>query len=255
MTASDGDDVPGFAFVHDHNGDNGIEPFGFDRRNVVGDENLARGDVVALADVGREAFALQLDGVQTQVDQNADVIRGHDDVGVRKQLQDLAADRSNSVDHPARRVDCGAVSHHALGEHGVGDVLKRNRTPPDRGEDWRLAHCRDSFVRSVRTNNTSVPERRSQLHWFSSKLPLSFGGGRCLRQRRITGNERHDETSRGAQKVGSAHSRLRPIAAAGQEPHAADCGAAGGGNPAPIGPGRPAGQNSRLRSSGRSSKR
>ena len=50
---------------------------------IVGDDDLARGDVVALADVGREALALQRDGVQTEVDQDADVVRGHDDVGVR----------------------------------------------------------------------------------------------------------------------------------------------------------------------------
>ncbi len=69
-------DVARFAFVHDHNGDNGIESLGLDRRDVVGDDELARGDVVALADVGREALALQLDGVQTEVDQNADVVAG-----------------------------------------------------------------------------------------------------------------------------------------------------------------------------------
>ena len=113
-------DVLGFAFVHDHNGDNGIESLGLDRRDVVGDDELARGDVVTLADVGREAFALQRDGVQTQVHQNAHVVRGHDDVGVRHQFQELAADRGDRVDHPARRVDGGAVAHHALGEHGSG---------------------------------------------------------------------------------------------------------------------------------------
>ena len=70
-----------------------------------------------------------------EVDQDAHVVRRHDDVGVRQQLQDLAADRSDGVDYPARRVDGGTVAHHALGEDWVGDVLQRNRTPRDRGED------------------------------------------------------------------------------------------------------------------------
>ena len=133
VTASEGMTLPGFAFVHDHNGDNGIESLGLDRRDVVGDDDLARGDVVALADVGREALALQLDGVQPEVDQNADVVRRHDDVGVRHQLQELAADRSDGVDHPARRVDGGAVADHALGEDGVGDVLQAEPHAPRPG--------------------------------------------------------------------------------------------------------------------------
>ena len=56
----------GFAFVHDDNGHDGIEPLGLDRRDVVGDDDLAGGDVVALADVGGEALALQRDGVQAR---------------------------------------------------------------------------------------------------------------------------------------------------------------------------------------------
>ncbi len=35
----------------------------------------------------------------------------------------------------ARRVDGGAVSDHARGEHGVGDVREQDRTPGDRGEN------------------------------------------------------------------------------------------------------------------------
>ena len=102
---------------------------------------MARGDVVALADVGREALALQRDGVQTQVDQDAHVVRGHDDVGVRQQFQQLAADRGDGVDDPARRVDGGAVAHHALREHGVGNVLERNCAPRDRGEDGSVSRA------------------------------------------------------------------------------------------------------------------
>ena len=135
VTASDGITFSGYAFVHDHNGDNRIEPLGLDRRDVVGDDDLARGDVVALTDVGREAFAVQCDGVQTQVDKNAHVIRGHHDVGVWHQFQELAAHRSDRVDHSARRVDCGAVADHALREHGVRDILEQNRAPSDRGEN------------------------------------------------------------------------------------------------------------------------
>ena len=168
MTASDRNDIPRFTFIHDHNGDNGIEPLGLDRRDVVGDDDLARGDVVALADVGGEAFAVQPDGVQTQVDENAHVVGGHDDVGVRDQLQDLAADRGDGLDHPARRVDCGAVADHALGEHRVGDVLKRNRTPADRGEDWRRGHGRDSFA------GAHQQYERGRKTVSSSGFPLSF---------------------------------------------------------------------------------
>ena len=93
-------DVAGLALVHDHDGDDRIEPLGHDRRDVVGDDALARGHLVALADVRGEALALQRDGVQTEVDQDADVVGGHDDVGVRQQLQELAADRGDAPRRP-----------------------------------------------------------------------------------------------------------------------------------------------------------
>ena len=57
-------------------------------------------DVVALGGVRREALALQGDGVQSEVDQHADVVRSHHDVGVRHQFQELAADRGDGVDNP-----------------------------------------------------------------------------------------------------------------------------------------------------------
>ena len=57
-------------------------------------------DVVALAGVRGEALALQRDGVQSEVDQDADIVRGQHDVGVRHQFQELAADRCDGVDTP-----------------------------------------------------------------------------------------------------------------------------------------------------------
>jgi hypothetical protein len=164
MTASAGTTFPGSrssmtAFVHDHYGDNGIEAFGFDQRDVVGDDDLSSDDLVALVDVGGETFALQRDGVQTQVHQNSHIVRGHDDVGVRHQFQKLAADRSDRLDHTAGRVDRGAVAHHALREDGIGNVRKRNRPPRDRGQHWRRTH--DGPPLLVRTHNTSVPERQA----------------------------------------------------------------------------------------------
>ena len=45
----------------------------------------------------------------------------------------------------------------------------------------------------VRTNNTSVP-KDGLVFEVSSKLPLSFGGGRQVRQREGLGDERYDET-------------------------------------------------------------
>ena len=182
-TASDGMTLPGFAFIHDHNRNNGIKSLCLYRRDIVGDDDLAGGDVVALADVGREAFALQLDGVQTEVDQDTDVLRGHDDVGVWHELQDLAADRGDSVDHPARRVDGGAVAHHALGEDGVGDVLQAE-------PHARATGARTGVVLTVvtpllvRINNTSVPESRS--HFGGSRLSFrsaSAAGDVCGRGR------------------------------------------------------------------------
>ena len=133
VTASDGTTFPDSRSSMTTTGDNGIEPLGHDGGDVVGDDQLARGDLVALADVGREALALQRDGVQSQVDQHAHVVGRHDDVGVRHQLQQLAADRSDRLDHPARRIDRGAVAHHALGEHGVGHVAEAERHAPRRG--------------------------------------------------------------------------------------------------------------------------
>ena len=110
-----------------------------------------------------------------EVDEYADVVGRHDDVGVRHQFQQLAADRGDRLDHPARRVDRGAVAHHALGEHWVGNVLEPNRTPRDRGENLRRAHV---GLLVVRTNNTSVAAKTVlDFARFSSKLPLSFGGG------------------------------------------------------------------------------
>ena len=156
------------------------------------------------------------------------------------QLQELAADRGDRVDHPARRVDRGAVAHHALGEHRVGDVLERNRAPRDRGEDRRLAHCR--LLCSCAPTIRACPQ--DGLNFARSRLSFrSASAAGRLRQRRVTGNERHGETSRGNGKVGSAHSRLRAVAAAGQEPHAADRGAARGRHPAAAGPARPAGRD------------
>jgi len=74
-------------------------------------------------------LAVKTDGVQTQVDQNAHIVRGHHDVSMRQQLQDLAADRSDRVDDPARRIDCRAVAHHAWEKHRVRHIMQRNGTP------------------------------------------------------------------------------------------------------------------------------
>ena len=129
----DGNHVAGFAFVHDHHGHDRIEPGRLDRRHVVGDDDLTRGDVVTLADVGGEARAAQRHGVQSEVHQDAHVVRRHDDVGMREQLQHLAADRRDGVDDPAGRVDRGAVADHALGEHRDRAHPRAQRRAPRRG--------------------------------------------------------------------------------------------------------------------------
>jgi len=58
-------------------------------------DRRARRDLVALGGKQREALALELDGVDAQVHQNATTVLGYDDKGVRVQLHDPPADRGD----------------------------------------------------------------------------------------------------------------------------------------------------------------
>ncbi len=163
---------------------------------------------------------------------------GHDDVGVRQQLEDPAADGRDRVDDGSRRIDCCSVPDHALGEHGIGDIAEGDSAPLDRREDGRAAHqrlLRLGWSKNRDSSRAAVAETPSHALRFWSKLPLSCDKGRSA------GYERGSQRGRGTTEIGTENPRLRAVAAARQEPDAADRSSAGGGHPAAARPGRPAG--------------
>src|ERR1700704_5481712 len=85
---------------------------------------------------------------------------------------------------------------------GSGTSCSGTARPPTGARTGVVLTVVTPYVRSVRTNNTSVRERRSHVHGFSSKLPLSFGGGRRLRQRRAPEMNSTTKTEEAPKKQG-----------------------------------------------------
>ena len=88
-------------------------------------QRLALADVFARADQRDEAFALQPDGFQPDVDENFGLSLA-DNQGVlgRSQIDDFPVQRGkNSV---AGRVHGQAVAQHVLAKYGVGHLLQRH---------------------------------------------------------------------------------------------------------------------------------
>jgi hypothetical protein len=92
------------------------------------------------ADVRGEALAVELNRVDAEVHEDADTVRREDDEGVGEELEHLAADRGDGVDHLAGRVDGRSGTDHELGEDGIRDLFHPNRTSLDRSENGRCAH-------------------------------------------------------------------------------------------------------------------
>jgi len=102
--------------------------------------NAALAGLVAQVESGQVPPEALLAGNGQTADKDADVVRCHHDVGMRHQLQELAADRGDGVDNPAWGVDRCAIAHHSLGEHRVGHA--------PREEDLRLHVWRTVLARS-----------------------------------------------------------------------------------------------------------
>src|SRR5665647_388107 len=140
-------DVLGLLLQDDHRHD-GVAARGLDGRDVVGDHDVARGHLVALLRAEREPLAFELDGVDAEVDQDADTIGGQDHLRVREGLEQLPADRCDRVDDGAWRVDRRAGPDDRLGEGRIRNVAEAHAAASDGREDhhwWDGVHRRSSM--------------------------------------------------------------------------------------------------------------
>jgi hypothetical protein len=114
---------------------------------VEGDELVAGADLVADLDLGGEAFAAHLQGVQTDVEQNLEVSQGPDGDGMGggMQVADLTVTRGEET--VAQGVDRDALADHLLGEDRVGNLLDRHQDTSQWGLQVKTRHGRGRGLR------------------------------------------------------------------------------------------------------------
>ena len=105
---------------------------------VVAQQRLAVADPRAFLDQHREAFALQLDGVEAQVQQQFGAVVGTQGDGVAG-AGDMHHDAgARGVEGVVQRVDGDPVAHGAAGEHRVRDFGEREHRAAERGAEGQL---------------------------------------------------------------------------------------------------------------------
>ena len=127
------------AVLNRQDGDGGLAATGEDG-GVEIDQRRAGFDPVADGDARREALALEQDGVDADVQQEARARFGLQEAGVvaGMQLHDGArARRAQGLRRVGRRFDRQAVTHHASGEDRVGNLLERDDGPGKKRRERR----------------------------------------------------------------------------------------------------------------------
>ena len=126
------------------------------------------------------------------------------------------------------RIDGGAVAGHALGRLGSRNVGQRDRASGDRGQDQRPTHLGDS---SVPAGCAPKNRRRRPARGPKHRLTCWGSGLSCaeLRYREARRDRRSSKTQAHSRSRGSNTRLPAQLAATGQEPDAADRGAAAAG--------------------------
>jgi hypothetical protein len=127
--------VGGVGVEGDHRADRGAAGR-LDRRRVPGDDRGADLDLVALGGEQREPLAVEVDGVDAEVDEDAVVVGAGDHEGVRLELEQRPGDRRDRRRRGALGVHRHAGADHLAGEDRVGDGVEADRRPGQgRGDD------------------------------------------------------------------------------------------------------------------------
>ena len=104
-----------------------------DDLGVEGDQRITGADTLLLLDVRGEALALELDGVESDVDEQFDAVVQANPDSVREQRQDLTVARGR---HGGRaRHDGDALTDVAAGEHRVRNLAQRDNPAGERSGD------------------------------------------------------------------------------------------------------------------------
>ena len=133
-----------------------------DAVRVEPDDGLADLDLVADLDAGREAVAAQHHGIKADMDQDFDAFLGRDREGVVGvvELGHGAGDRRQQFVRDGVQGD--PVSHHLLGENGIGHLIQghedtgKRRNDPKIGQGGCHGRCPESG-----TGCSLLPERGS----------------------------------------------------------------------------------------------
>ena len=159
--------------VGDH--DLGEQALGSGRHlvQVEADQLVPGPDPVADLDLGVEALAAHLDGVEADVEQHLEVAEGADRDGVRGRVQvdDLPVARGEEV--VAQGVDRDALADHLLGEDRVGHLLDRHDDTRQRRLQGKTRDRRCGSVRRHGWSPLGTPPERPAVNVCRSGPVLS----------------------------------------------------------------------------------
>ena len=159
-----------------------------DDGGIKDDQGLTGADVIAGLDLDVESLAAQLDGVDTDVDEQFDARIELEPEGVAGLWSGDDGGVGRADDRAVTGLDGDAVTDDAGGEDRVGNLGDRNRTPLERGGDGDGLGCdlrgrggfdslnRGSFRLGFGGNRGGSPNGRSG----------SRGGGESRRSRTMT---------------------------------------------------------------------
>ena len=117
---------------------------------IEAQQRLALRDPRPFLDQGIEALALQLDGVQAQVQQQLGAVVGLQGHGMTRPRDVHDHTGAGRVEAVVQRVDGDAVAHGAAGEHRVGDAAEGHHGPAQEGFEGQVVVVHGGCAQWVR---------------------------------------------------------------------------------------------------------